>query len=357
MPAIVESRLDQPIRLSVCVATYGRAAFIGQTLQLILAQADERVEIVVVDGASPDATSAVVSALQANHPRLVYQREATNAGVDCDFDKAVGYARGEYCWLMSDDDVLTVDAIATVLAALEDDPALLVVNAEFCNKDLSVVLKRTQLGLAEDQEFGLDDHERLFAATASYLSFIGAVVIRRATWLARERTPYFGSLFIHMGVIFQTPTPGRAKVITRPLIRIRYGNALWTSRGFEIWTEKWPDLVWSFHHFSAISRERISPRYPARRLVTLLWYRGIGAYGPAEYRRVRAAGAYRPCHPLAGLVARVPASLVNTSLAIACFASRHGDASMKLYDLSRAGCATGLTRWLARRSQFPETER
>jgi abequosyltransferase len=342
--------------LSICMATFGRGAFIGETLEALLTQADNRVEIVVVDGASPDNTPEVVTALQTRWPRLIYHREASNAGVDRDFDKAVGYARGEYCWLLSDDDIPVHDALESVLENLSDKPDLLVVNAEIRDKSLSRILKARQLDAAQDGAFGAEAQEQLFAATAGYLSFIGGVVIRRAAWLARERERYFGSLFIHMGVIFQRPALQKVKVMARPLIRIRYGNAMWSARGFEVWTRLWPDLVWAFDHFSEATRRRVIARYPARSLKILLWYRAIGAYGPAQARDLlaRRPGSH---HRLAGAVARLPAGAVNTALALYCAASTDQDAPMKLYDLGRAECATSLTRWLTRRSLSPETGR
>lgn len=343
------------IRLSICIATYGRADFIGDTLKCILAQVPGGVEIVVVDGASPDNTSAVVGQLLTANPCLRYQREGANAGVDRDFDKAVSYARGDYCWLMSDDDLLIPGAVPTVMEWLSDEPDLLVVNAEVRSKDLSVVLKPKQLQISRDVEFVSGDIENFFVLAAPYLSFIGGVVIRRETWLSRCRQPYYGSLFIHMGVIFQRPALGRVKLMARPLIQIRYGNALWTSRGYEIWTGMWPRLIWAFDHFSIESRRQVSIECPSRRLRTLLWYRAVGAYGLAQYRQT--PGNSAGTHLLAPLIAVLPAGLLNVLLALHCVASSHPDASMKLYDLARAQRASWLTRWLARRFRFPEMEK
>jgi len=340
--------------LSICIATFGRAEFIGETLQVILSQLRDEVEVVVVDGASPDHTPAVVTALQARHSQLIYHREAANAGVDRDFDKAVQYARGEYCWLMSDDDILVHGAIDTVLAGLADEPELLVVNSEIRNSDLSIVLKPAQLRLARDCEFTATQHERLFTQVGSYLSFIGAVIIRRSCWLARQRAEYFGSLFIHVGVIFQAPLSGRAKVIARPLIRIRYGNALWSARSFEIWIDKWPSLVWSFHHFTESERRAVAQRYPALSAKNLLWYRAIGVYGSTEYRTLL-IGRKQPHHGLAAVIAALPARWVNALTALYCMARSGADAQLKLYDLFRTGSASTLTRWAARRFRFPET--
>lgn len=336
-----------PLRLSICVATYARAEFIGETLENILAQVTPDMEVVLVDGASPDRTPEVAREVQARHPQLRYYREEVNSGVDADFDKAVGYARGEYCWLLSDDDLLAPGAVAAVLAALEHGPELVVVNAEVRDRDMRRVLKPAQMPLSADRTFQPAEAEQLLAVTGAYLSFIGAVVIRRASWLARERKPFYGSLFIHMGVLFQPPAIGPARVIAAPLVRIRYGNAMWTPRTFEIWVQKWPRLVWSFAQFSAEARTTVTVRDPATELRPLVWYRALGAYGPTEYRDLL-VGRGLPHHPVAAFVARVPAGLMNGAVALWCLLSRHPDLVIKLYELQRARCSSLLARALYR---------
>ena len=68
--------------------------------------------------------------------------------------------------------------------------------------------------------------------------------------MSREREPYFGTEFIHVGVIFQAPLPGTASghLDAPGLDPVRHGQ--WTARSFEIWMFKWPELVWSFPGFS-----------------------------------------------------------------------------------------------------------
>ena len=343
------------MKLSVCIATFNRAGFIAQTLQSILAQLTPDVQVVVVDGGSSDDTADVMADFASRCPSIVYHRERENQGVDRDFDKAVGYAAGEYCWLMSDDDLLVPGAIAAVLGRLDDAPDLVIVNAQIRTRDPAGVLKPNQLELAADCDIQGDEQERLLTVAGRYLSFIGAVVIRRAAWLARERAPYYGSQFIHVGVIFQAPPLARVTIVAEPLIQIRYGNASWSARGFDIWVRLWPGLIWSFTQFSDSARAAVTERFPAASAKTLLWYRAIGAYGPAECRALRASG--QPYHPLASVLARLPARLANGAVAAYLYARRHADAGVMLYDLVRAGCASAAARWAARRFRFPETER
>ena len=139
-------------KLSICIATFNRGDFIVQTLDSIVGQLTDSTELIVVDGASPDGTEAVMQTYCAAHPEVRYVREPVNSGIDRDYDKAVGYAVGEYCWLMTDDDLMVEGAVARVVAVL-GDVDLVVVNAEVRNKDLSSVLRPRLLVVSEDKRF------------------------------------------------------------------------------------------------------------------------------------------------------------------------------------------------------------
>ena len=89
------------IRLSVCIPTYNFGRFIGETLESIVRQATEEVEIVVLDGGSTDNTTEVVEGFRDAFPRLRYYRQDFKGGIDRDMAKSVELARGEYCWLFS----------------------------------------------------------------------------------------------------------------------------------------------------------------------------------------------------------------------------------------------------------------
>ncbi|HEX2060167.1 MAG TPA: hypothetical protein VHK90_05465, partial [Thermoanaerobaculia bacterium] len=124
-----------------------------------------------------------------------------------------------------------------------------------------------------------------FAETSFYLTFIGAVIIDRALWQSRAKEPYFGTEFIHFGVIFQAPLPSTTLVLARPLTRIRYGNALWSARGFEIWMFRWPALVWSMP-LPEEAKRRVVPRERWRRPLMLLGHRAMGTYSIEQYEKL-----------------------------------------------------------------------
>lgn len=334
-------------KLSICIATYNRAKFISETLDSILSQLADGAELIIVDGASPDNTQEVIEQYISRFPEIHYYREEQNSGIDADYDKAVSYAKGDFCWLMTDDDLLVPGAVRRVLEALNGEVELLVVNSEVRNADLSVVLEPSRINLIQDKKYSLGEAETAFSELANSLSFIGCVVVRRDLWMTRDRTSYYGTLFVHVGVIFQSPPLERVKVIAQPQIIIRYGNAMWTARGFEIWMFKWPQLIWSFPAFSDQAKAAVCPAEPWKNIKKLFLYRAIGGYSIDEYRRFFSGNASVILRILTLVIAALPASLANLFASAYCvFLNRN--ARVGLYDLSRSQNTTWASRFLTR---------
>lgn len=351
------------IKLSICIPTLNRGSFIGESLESIICQATDEVEIVIVDGGSTDNTQEVVRQYQQRFRNLHYiQKDAEKrgggssapsyGGFDRDCNRAVEMAQGEYCWLFTDDDLLKPNAIRAVLDATLHNYDLIVVNAEVRSADLSQVLEPRRLELSVDRVYKPGENQGLFADVGQYLSFVGGVVIRKQLWIAREKEQYVGSGFIHFGVIFQTPIAQDTLVIADPLITIRYGNAMYlrTPRYFEIWMFKWPNLVWSFPHYSDSAKRQVCRKEPWRRNRTLLLFRAIGAFSIKEYRDwlERCMGS-RWQRLTARFVARFPGSIANL-VAIArhlAFGQGHGAPLVDLVD-SPFYCGRSF-KWLRRR--------
>lgn len=273
------------VLLSICISTFNRAAFIGETLESILSQITDAIEVVVVDGGSIDGTEAVVRMYLDRCPQLHYHRQPENQGVDRDFNHAVHLAKGRYCWLFTDDDLLKSDAIRKILHHLDSNPSLLVVNAEIRNKNLSGTLQDRALPILNDRTYFPMEWRAFFRDVSGYASFIGGIIIRKDIWDRREKESYFGTEFIHVGVIFQEPIDGEMIALATPLILIRYGNAQWSPRSFEIWMFKWPKLIWSFPDFTDLEKSMITPKEPWQSMKELIVFRAKGCYSIKEYKK------------------------------------------------------------------------
>ena len=297
--------------LSICIATYNRAQYIGETLESIIPQLTDEVEIVIVDGASTDQTRDVVKSYTEVCKNINYIQLPAKEGIDQDFCKAVEYAQGEYCWLFTDDDLLKPNAISTVLNEISKEYSLIVINVQVMDKDISKVLQPKLIPIDTNEIYDGSKLEQLFQRVIPYISFIGCVVINRALWMQREKKQYFGTEFIHVGVIFQAPLPAPALIIAEPYISIRYGNAQWTSRAFEIWMFKWPKLLYSLTSISGKTRQRHQITNPLR-LMKIIIYRALGAYSLKEYQKwFIPKGSSFPWKFVALIIAILPVSFVN----------------------------------------------
>lgn len=276
-------------KLSICIPTLNRGSYIGETLESIVSQWEDGVEVVIVDGGSSDNTEQVVATYQDRFPSFRYfkkdssEKKPSNEGFDRDCNNAVELADGKYCWLMTDDDLLKPGAIKKVLSELEKDYALVVANAEVKNSDFTELLVHRRLALLEDRVFIPNQWDEFVSTVGSHLTFVGAVIIKRELWLSRNREKYFGSGFVHVGVVFDEPIKGEILVTSNPLVSIRFGNAQWSSRAFQIWMINWPSLIWSFPSISDLAKSAICRREPWRNLTTLLFNRALGMYSLREY--------------------------------------------------------------------------
>jgi abequosyltransferase len=283
-----------------------RADFIGQTLDSIVSQLRDGVEVVIVDGGSKDDTATIVAGYASTHPVIRYVNRGStagpsNAGFDRDCSYAVELSQSEYCWLMTDDDILQPGAIDAVLEQVAARHDLVVVSSQVRDFSLRTTLIEARPELSQDMVFAPSDWDRFVRTAAVHLTFVGAVVIKRSIWLSRDAERFYGTGFVHVGVIFSAPLTGTVSIIARPLVLIRYGNAQWLERGFEIFMFRWPELVWSFPGVSDAAKRSVTLREPWRSWRVLLLQRVYGRYSLRQYRtflRERLGGWHRRILPL-----------------------------------------------------------
>lgn len=111
--------------LSICIPTWNRGALLAGLLENLRREIqglEDRVEIVVADNASDDSTAAVV---KDSGLAVCYSRQAVTVGMASNiFFAACDLARGEFVWLIGDDDLVVPGGLRRVVESLEREPAL-----------------------------------------------------------------------------------------------------------------------------------------------------------------------------------------------------------------------------------------
>jgi glycosyltransferase involved in cell wall biosynthesis len=104
--------------VSVLIPTFNRAHFLAECLDSVLGQTIPPSQVIVINDGSTDNTREVIAPYM---DRIEYI-EKENGGKSTALNFAMPRVRGDYVWIMDDDDVALPDAIETHLAVLDNEP-------------------------------------------------------------------------------------------------------------------------------------------------------------------------------------------------------------------------------------------
>jgi glycosyltransferase involved in cell wall biosynthesis len=113
---------DNPL-VSVIMATYNAAPFVAESIESVLGQTYEPIELAVVDDSSDDGTAAIVEGYARRHPDRVRFRRATERAGPCRRrNDALDLARGSLIAWLDHDDLWTPDKTARQVDVLHARP-------------------------------------------------------------------------------------------------------------------------------------------------------------------------------------------------------------------------------------------
>ena len=308
--------------LSICINTRNRAALLAETLDSIVGQMIPGIEIVVVDGASKDNTPEVMRRYSSEYPFVRYMRSEKDLGIDDGYDAAVGCAAGDYCWFMTDDDLVVPGALELILARINPEYDLIVLNMDCFTKDLSLDLNQRFFKFYEDKVYRQDNFEIFLSELGYGLAYIGCVIIKRSLWFEKDRTPFIGTFFVHVGVILGSSLIRNVLFLHDPLIQYRSANSSWTARSFDIWYFKWPNLVWSFSKFSAAAKNKMAIQRPWKRALTLIKSRAMGEYNSKIFEDYLSAEESQWVRLYSYAISKIPITPLSLLLILLCLLFR-----------------------------------
>jgi glycosyltransferase involved in cell wall biosynthesis len=99
-------------RFSICIPNFNYATYLRITLESVLQQSYDKFEVCVSDNASTDASLEVAKSF-CSDPRVKVQSNKTNLGFAGNLDAVTNMASNEYAILLSSDDTMNPNALAT----------------------------------------------------------------------------------------------------------------------------------------------------------------------------------------------------------------------------------------------------
>ncbi len=169
------------ILLSICIPTFNRAKFLGDSLQSVvdaISLEDRQLfEIVISNNASTDRTLELVKEFEQTYPQLIWKviNQDSNIG-PINVSVVSTYATGRFIWIISDDDLVVTQTFRRIVAILKNDTSLsgLIINyAPFKN---SIRQAKKPVFKSKSQVF---DKDNLLAFLGTQITFLSIIIFRR----------------------------------------------------------------------------------------------------------------------------------------------------------------------------------
>jgi hypothetical protein len=120
-----EAALDSRL-VTIGVPVYNGARYLESTLDSLLAQAHEPIELIISDNASTDATQEICLRYAGRDARIRYERNAENLGAVWNFNQLARLACGPYFMWAGAHDQWEPSYVARCVELLERDPSVAV---------------------------------------------------------------------------------------------------------------------------------------------------------------------------------------------------------------------------------------
>ena len=112
--------------VSVVIPSYNHERFISASIESVLGQDVDDLELIIVDDASTDASRHIIQKYAEEDARVRVIFHETNCGISKTMNDGIAAAKGKFLGEIASDDVWMKDKLSKQLAVLESDEDLIV---------------------------------------------------------------------------------------------------------------------------------------------------------------------------------------------------------------------------------------
>ena len=149
---------NQPL-VSICIPSYNHQNYISQTIESIILQDYQNIELIIIDDCSIDNSDAVINSFfdkcKGRFSRFEYIKNAKNKGISYNLNQAIKWAQGKYFYAIASDDILMPFKTSLLVAEIEkldDSYAAIFGDALFINENSQEILVNKNLQLLMPEE-------------------------------------------------------------------------------------------------------------------------------------------------------------------------------------------------------------
>lgn len=114
--------------VTIAIPTFNRCNQLQRTIESVLAQDYQPIELIISDNASTDGTRDLCERYAEKHPSIRYVRHETNRGPTANFDGLRALATGEYFAFLGDDDWFDPSYVSRCVRFHQENPGYSIVS-------------------------------------------------------------------------------------------------------------------------------------------------------------------------------------------------------------------------------------
>ncbi len=212
-------------KLSICIPTFNNSRGLDEILLILSKQANDfglmdRIEVCISDNSQYGLNERMIAYNKSNLDIVInYSQNESNIGYDRNVDRVLKMATGDFCWLLSDNENISDDALRNIYQVVSAYPQ--VGHILICQSDSRVDVSRR--------------FESLSAAMEFLWPWIPGGLISRNIFarnlLPKDLTKYYGNDWIHMSLAIEIGRTNPVVCIGELLSGTESEVCLWAKNG------------------------------------------------------------------------------------------------------------------------------
>ena len=208
--------------LTIGIPTYNRGLKLKSILeslqnQILLFNNSFNIEVLVSNNASTDLTPQILLE-KSEIFNFKYFNQTENIGFDRNVDFLFKNAKGDFLWILSDDDIITNDSVSQVYTALFNHQH---VKFAFINYNINCDGNLLYSNINNKVDLNVVNSVELMTNINFANSLVSSCVFNVKLWNSIKTYLYFGSCWIHMYVARDILISGKSLILNNPLIEMQ----------------------------------------------------------------------------------------------------------------------------------------
>ena len=176
--------------ISICVPTFNRFEHLQETIENIVEitkSQDLIEEILVIDNNENNRAENIIRKLSRKSEKIRYIKNEENIGPENNFKKCIIESRGQYVWLIADDDFLFQDSIEKISDIIARNYDCIFLNWSLYSNDMKNIVLDKILDLNTDRELNKNIVLEHFSTK---ISFISSFIFKKKLFIKKHFSLY-----------------------------------------------------------------------------------------------------------------------------------------------------------------------